>query len=127
MREVLSEAVAVMPGRRVFRLVSLNLNGIRSAANKGFEAWAEGVDADCMGVQEIKAQAEHVTGRFDKVAGMTGHFHYRREEGLHRRRPVQPRSARARSGPASATPSSTTKGRYVEVRFDRAAGAACRA
>ena len=45
-------------GRRVFRLVSLNLNGIRSAAAKGFEAWAEGVGADCMGVQEIKAQAD---------------------------------------------------------------------
>jgi exodeoxyribonuclease-3 len=35
----------------LFRLVSLNLNGIRSAAAKGFEAWAEGVGADCMGVR----------------------------------------------------------------------------
>ena len=30
----------------MFRLVSLNLNGIRSAASKGFEAWAEGVAAE---------------------------------------------------------------------------------
>ena len=49
----------------MFRLVSLNLNGIRSAAAKGFEAWAEGVGADCMGVQEVKAQADTVDGRFD--------------------------------------------------------------
>ena len=65
----------------MFRLVSLNLNGIRSAATKGFEAWAEGVAADCMGVQEVKAQADTVVGRFDTVAGMTGHFHYADKKG----------------------------------------------
>jgi exodeoxyribonuclease-3 len=65
----------------VFRLVSLNLNGIRSAAAKGFEAWAEGVGADCMGVQEIKAQAETVKGRFDTVAGMKGRFHFAEKKG----------------------------------------------
>ena len=41
----------------MFRLVSLNLNGIRSAANKGFLEWAAQAGADCMGVQEVKAQA----------------------------------------------------------------------
>jgi exodeoxyribonuclease-3 len=41
----------------VFRLVTLNLNGIRSAASKGFLPYAESLRADCMGVQEIKAQA----------------------------------------------------------------------
>ena len=65
----------------VFRLVSLNLNGIRSAAAKGFEAWAEGVGADCMGVQEIKAQADVVKDRFDKVAGMKGRFHFAEKKG----------------------------------------------
>ena len=44
----------------LFRLASSNLNGIRSAANKAFEMWAEGVAADCMGVQGIKAQADAV-------------------------------------------------------------------
>jgi len=65
----------------LFRLVSLNLNGIRSAAAKGFEAWAEGVGADCMGVQEVKCQADTVEGRFDKVAGMKGHFHFAEKKG----------------------------------------------
>jgi len=50
-------------------LFRLNLNGIRSAATKGFEAWAEGMAADCMGVQEIKAQADTVVGRFEQVGG----------------------------------------------------------
>jgi len=51
----------------VFRLVSLNLNGIRSAASKGFVEWAQGVDADCMGVQEVRAQQPDVAGRFDRL------------------------------------------------------------
>ena len=101
----------------MFRLVTLNLNGIRSAATKGFEAWAEGVAADCMGVQEVKAQADTVQGRFDQVAGMAGHFHYADKKGY--------------SGVgvySRATPSQViqgigdtefdAEGRYVEVRFD---------
>ena len=49
-----------------FRLVTLNLNGIRSAANKGFVEWAALAGADCMGVQEVKAQADDITGRFER-------------------------------------------------------------
>lgn len=44
------------------RLVTLNLNGIRSAASKGWLPWSESIAADCMGVQEIKAQAQDVAG-----------------------------------------------------------------
>jgi len=64
-----------------YRLVTLNLNGLRSAASKGFVDWATTVGADCMGVQEIRAQAEHVVGRFDRVAGLRGHFHYAQKKG----------------------------------------------
>jgi exodeoxyribonuclease-3 len=103
----------------MFRLVTLNLNGIRSAANKGFEAWAAEVGADCMGVQEVKAQADTVVGRFDKVAGLDGHFHYAEKKGYSgvglytRRAPsdvimgFDPREFDA-------------EGRYVETRYDTA-------
>ena len=101
----------------MFRLVSLNLNGIRSAANKGFEAWAEGLAADCMGVQEVKAQADTVVGRFDTVAGMTGHFHYADKKGysgvgLYARR------APSRMILGIGDPEFDAEGRYVEARFD---------
>jgi exodeoxyribonuclease III len=101
----------------VFRLVSLNLNGIRSAANKGFEAWAEGVAADCMGVQEVKAQADTVVGRFDAVAGMKGHFHYADKKGysgvgLYSRK--EPSEVVLGIGNAEFD----AEGRYVEARFD---------
>ncbi|MDQ6680900.1 MAG: exodeoxyribonuclease III, partial [Pseudomonadota bacterium] len=101
----------------MFRLVSLNLNGIRSAAAKGFEAWAEGVGADCMGVQEIKAQADTVVGRFDKVAGLTGHFHYAEKKGyagvgLYTRQPPTDIVCGIGNREFDA------EGRWVEARFD---------
>jgi exodeoxyribonuclease-3 len=103
----------------VFRLVSLNLNGIRSAANKGFEAWAESVAADCMGVQEVKAQADTVVGRFDNVAGMRGHFHFAEKKGysgvgMYTRK--TPSDVVLGIGNAEFD----AEGRYVETRFDNA-------
>jgi exodeoxyribonuclease III len=102
----------------VFRLISLNLNGIRSAATKGWQAWAESVAADCMGVQELKAQAEHVQGHFDQVAGMQGHFHYAEKKGysgvgLYGR--VEPSDVLIGFG----SPEFDLEGRYVEVRYDK--------
>ena len=103
----------------MFRLVSLNLNGIRSAASKGFEAWAESVAADCMGVQEVKAQADTVVGRFDKVAGMRGHFHFAEKKGysgvgMYTRK--TPSDVVLGIGNAEFD----AEGRYVETRFDNA-------
>ena len=65
----------------MFRLVSLNLNGIRSAATKGLLPWANPV-ADCMGVQEIKAQAADIAERFDNVPRHDGLFPLAEREGL---------------------------------------------
>jgi exodeoxyribonuclease III len=65
----------------MFRLVSLNLNGIRSAASKGFVEWAQGVGADCMGVQEVRAQAPEVAGKFDQLGPLNGHFHFAERKG----------------------------------------------
>ncbi len=103
----------------MFRLLTLNLNGIRSAANKGFVEWAESAGADCMGVQEIRAQHADVAGRFDEVAGLKGHFHFAQRKGY------------AGVGVYSRkTPSDViiglghdefdAEGRYVEARFDTA-------
>jgi exodeoxyribonuclease-3 len=65
----------------VFRLVSLNLNGIRSAASKGFVEWAQGVGADCMGVQEVRAEAHHLAGKYDRLGPLAGHFHLAQRKG----------------------------------------------
>ncbi len=101
----------------MFRLVSLNLNGIRSAANKGWLAWADSVRADSMGVQEVKAQAADVGGRFDHVAGLSGHFHLAVKKGyagvgLYLRH--EPSELVTGIG----VPEFDDEGRYVEARFD---------
>ena len=101
----------------MFRLVTLNLNGIRSASTKGFESWAERLSADCMGVQEVKAQAPDIAERFSSVAGMTGHFHFAQKKGysgvgLYSRHPPTEMIAGIGSREFDA------EGRYVELRFD---------
>lgn len=104
----------------MFRLVSLNLNGIRSAATKGFEAWAQSMAADCMGVQEIKAQADTVVGRFDKLGALTGHFHYAEKKGYSG---VGLYSRRAPTAVITGIGNEEfdAEGRYVEARFDNPA------
>ena len=101
----------------MFRLVSLNLNGIRSAATKGFEAWTQSMAADCMGVQELKAQADTVVGRFEQVGGMSGHFHYADKKGYSG---VGLYSRKTPTGVITGigNPEFDAEGRYVEARFD---------
>jgi exodeoxyribonuclease-3 len=102
-----------------FRLITLNLNGIRSAAEKGFTTWAASAGADCMGVQEVKAQGEHVADRFDRVAGMDGHFHYAEKKGYSG---VGLYTTKAPSEVITGFGSTEfdAEGRYVEARFDTA-------
>ena len=65
----------------MFKLTSLNLNGIRSATTKGVEAWVDQLQPDCICVQEVKAQAADVAGKFESLAGMTGYFHFAEKKG----------------------------------------------
>jgi exodeoxyribonuclease-3 len=101
----------------LFKLTSLNLNGIRSATSKGLETWLHQAAPDCICVQEVKAQAADVAGKFETLAGMKGHFHFAEKKGY--------------SGVAVYTrlePSDVVigfdggefdaEGRYVELRFD---------
>ena len=100
-----------------FRLVSVNLNGIRSAANKGFVEWADAAKADCMGVQEVRAQADDVQGRFDRVGGLRGHFHFAQKKGY---AGVGLYSKKEPSDviKGCASDEFDAEGRWVELRFD---------
>jgi exodeoxyribonuclease III len=104
-------------GASLFKLSSLNLNGIRSATSKGLEAWLAQLAPDCICVQEVKAQLPDVAGRFEALAGMPGFFHFAEKKGY--------------SGVGIYThhePSEViigigseefdAEGRYVELRFD---------
>ena len=103
--------------KSLFKITSLNFNGIRSAATKGMEAWVEKSAPDCMCVQEIKAQAPDMADKFEQIAGLQGHFQFAEKKGY--------------SGVGvytRHTPSDVvigfdggefdSEGRYVELRFD---------
>ncbi len=101
----------------MFRLVSLNLNGIRSAATKGLLPWAEALGADCMGVQEIKAQAADIAERFDTLHDLKGHFHFAEKKGY------SGVGVYSRQEPSDVVvgigePEFDAEGRYIELRFD---------
>jgi exodeoxyribonuclease III len=102
-----------------FRLITLNLNGIRSAATKGFVDWAASVAPDFMGVQEIRAQASDVSGRFDRVAEMEGHFHFAEKKGYSGVGLYTRRAPSAVLG-GFGSPEFDAEGRWVETRFDTA-------
>ena len=57
------------------RIVTLNLNGIRSAVNKGFLSWLAKQDADVVCVQELKAQEKDLTDAIRNPDGFQGYFH----------------------------------------------------
>lgn len=103
----------------MFRLITLNLNGIRSAANKGFVEWADASGADCMGVQELKAQTDTVGGRFARIAGLDGHFHFAQKKGYSG---VGLYTKRAPSAVIQGfcPQEFDAEGRYVEARYDTA-------
>ncbi len=63
------------------KIISLNLNGIRSATNKGLYAWLKNQDADVICMQELKAQAGDMTEQMLNPEGYYGYFHYAEKKG----------------------------------------------
>jgi exodeoxyribonuclease III len=104
------------------RIISLNVNGIRSACNKGLGDWLPKVrhltGPTLLCVQEVKAQLDDLSPAIKQLAGLNGYFHLAQKKGY--------------SGVAlysSHVPSAViygfgsaefdAEGRYVELRFDK--------
>ena len=101
----------------MFKLTSLNLNGIRSAHSKGLESWLDRHQPDCICVQEVKAQAADIKGRFETLSGMAGHFHFAQKKGY------SGVGIYSRHEPSDViigygSTEFDAEGRYVEARFD---------
>ena len=101
----------------MFKLTSLNLNGIRSASSKGLQEWLAQSMPDCICVQELKAQAADLSGRFEEIAGLKGHFHFAEKKGY------SGVGVYTRHEPSDVivgydSPEFDAEGRYVELRFD---------
>jgi len=102
----------------MFKLTSLNLNGIRSAASKGLLEWVAQYKPDCICVQELKAQAADMSGRFEEIGGLKGYFHFAEKKGY------SGVGVYTRHEPSDVivgygSTEFDAEGRYVELRFDR--------
>ncbi len=102
----------------MLRIITLNLNGIRSASRKGFFEWLQKQDADLVCLQELKAQAGDMTPDFLEPPGFFGYFHYAEKKGysgvgLYSQR--QPEQVIEGFG----IPEFDAEGRYLEAMFGR--------
>jgi len=98
------------------RIIGANLNGIRSANNKGFFDWLAAQDADIVAVQELKAQEADIAQALRNPHGFHGYFHYAEKKGysgvgLYCRREPD------RVIEGLGIPDIDSGGRYLEARF----------
>lgn len=63
------------------RIITLNLNGLRSATSKGIFDWLAQQEADVICVQELKAQQNDINGVMRSPDGYSGHFHCAEKKG----------------------------------------------
>ncbi len=104
-------------GDPLFTLTSLNLNGIRSATSKGLEPWLAKTKPNCICVQEVRAQADHVERQFQNLARMRGYFHLAEKKG-YAGTGVYSRHEPSEVVVGYNSPEFDLEGRYIELRFD---------
>jgi exodeoxyribonuclease III len=103
------------------RIISANLNGIRSAVNKGFLTWLKTQQADVVCLQELKAQAADMTPEMLAPHGYFGYFHYAEKKGysgvgIYTK--TKPDAVIEGLGIGDID----SEGRYLELRFDNSFG-----
>lgn len=101
----------------MLKIVSANLNGIRSATRKGFLDWMQQHGADFVCVQELKAQLPDLTSEMLCPQGYTGYFHCAEKPGysgvgIYTRR--QPLAVVEGLG----VPEIDAEGRYIELVYE---------
>jgi exodeoxyribonuclease-3 len=100
----------------MFRIVSVNVNGLRSAASKGLLPWLERCGPDVVCLQEVKAHEADLAPSLHRPDGWHTHYHCAQARGysgtaLWSRH--QPDSVIAGFGNAEFD----AEGRYLEARF----------
>ncbi len=98
------------------RIISANLNGIRSAANKGFFSWLDTAKADIVCIQETKAQAHQLDAAVFHPAGWHRYLFDAERPGY------SGTAIYSRQQPDAVTsglgfPLCDTEGRWLEARF----------
>jgi len=63
-----------VPARKIFRVYSWNVNGIRSVVKKGFFDWLKKARADVVALQETRIQPDQISDEIGKVPRWRTHF-----------------------------------------------------
>lgn len=103
-------------GGKLFRVISLNANGIRSAAKKGFFEWMAEQNTDVVCIQETKAQLHQLTD----ACFMPGGYHCYYEDAVKKGYSGVAIFSRARPDDVIrgfGAQEFDDEGRYIEVRF----------
>jgi exodeoxyribonuclease-3 len=100
----------------MFRIVTLNVNGIRSAGSKGLFRWLQRVEPDVVCLQEVKAHEADIPDALRAHDRFHAHFHCAEKKGyagtaLYAAK--RPRAVRCGFG----SPEFDAEGRYIEAEF----------
>jgi len=98
----------------MFRVITFNLNGIRSAARKGFFDWLAEQNADVVCLQELKAQEVNLTDPVFYPEGYTAYFHCAEKKGYSGVGIYTRHSVKAVNR-GLGWPEADTEGRYLEI------------
>ncbi|TXF12674.1 exodeoxyribonuclease III [Pelomicrobium methylotrophicum] len=101
----------------MLRIITLNLNGIRSAAAKGFFEWMPRQRAQVVCVQELKALAADLTAEMMRPDRMQGYFHFSQRRG-YSGVGIYCKQAPERIVEGLGIADIDAEGRYLEARYD---------
>lgn len=99
-------------------VTTVNVNGLRAAARKGYTEWLAASEADVVGVQEVRAELDQLPEHIARPDGRHAEFAPAAEKGRAGVGVVSravPSAVRVGFG----EPEFDTAGRYVECEFDR--------
>jgi exodeoxyribonuclease-3 len=100
------------------RIVTLNANGIRSAASKGLFPWLASQDADVICLQETKSQEHQLTGHAVDIPGFHRSFHDAQRPG-YSGTAIYSRIRPDEWIPGFGVAEFDREGRYLEARFGK--------
>jgi exodeoxyribonuclease-3 len=98
------------------RVITLNCNGIRSAASKGFLAWLARQRADVVCLQEVKAHEADLPAKLASPAGWHAYFHTAAKRG-YSGVAIFSRRAADRVSKGLGIAEIDAEGRYIEAAF----------
>ena len=102
----------------VLRIITLNVNGIRSAAKKGLYRWLATQKADVICLQEVKAQEADLDGESFEIKGFERHLHCAEKKGYAGVALYSHRKADA-VVKGFGVPEFDAEGRFLEARFGK--------